>query len=85
MYYYWIFPNPNRSGYFTIINKGKEISNVLMEVFSLSGQLIESKRITNFDKMLQLNISNQKAGTFIVKISSSEKIFRKTIVKLEVE
>ena len=78
-----IFPNPSRSGYFTIISKDIETSNVFIEIFNLSGQLVESRSIQTFEKVFQLNLSKQEAGTYLIKFLCGEKMFRKTIIKLE--
>jgi hypothetical protein len=77
-----VFPNPSYSGVFTIINPGIQINNVLMEIFSLSGQLIESRSIGVSEKDISINLSNLEAGSYLMKLSSHNKIFRKTIIKL---
>ena len=77
-----VYPNPSQTGYFSIINPGEQINNVLLEIFSLSGQLIESRSIPTFYKEFQLNLSKQEAGCYLIKLSSNDKIFRRTIIKL---
>jgi hypothetical protein len=80
---FFIFPNPTLNGIFTILNRGEELSNCRLEVFSLDGRLIQSQLISKFEKWIQVDLSSQRAGTFIVKILSGDKIAINTLVKLE--
>ena len=71
-----LFPNPNK-GSFTINLKALNPLKTLIEVYSINGQLIYSKKAEDTNQTVNLNAAT---GVYLVKIVSENKIINKKII-----
>ena len=64
-----IVPNPVKNGKISISNsKQNPIEHI--EIYSVLGQLVKLRVISNSNSKIQLNVSNLRSGTYIIKIAS---------------
>ncbi len=75
-----IFPNPS-SGKFTLDIKSMETQDLLIEVISIDGKIIYSKntKITSSETSINMDISDQAAGSYILRISNENYKSQKAI------
>ena len=75
-----IFPNPS-SGKFTLDIKSMETQDLLIEVISIDGKIIYSKntKISSNETSINMDISDQAAGSYIIRISNENYKSQKAI------
>jgi PKD repeat protein len=66
-----VFPNPN-NGAFNVAITGDYGKDVLVEVLSMNGSLIQSEAFVN-NGLIQMNAANLAAGSYVVRVKGSDK------------
>jgi hypothetical protein len=78
-----LFPNPTNGG--MIINAGglSAAGNIQVDIFSVTGQTIESFTINNSDtfRMLEINASNYPAGFYLLNLSNGDRTKQLSFIK----
>ncbi|MGB0984979.1 MAG: T9SS type A sorting domain-containing protein, partial [Saprospiraceae bacterium] len=71
-----IIPNPNR-GQFVLSLKNAPLGKAEIQIFSITGQLIQSRdyQINQADEQISFNISNIGAGMYILQMRNKDGIF----------
>lgn len=77
-----IFPNPT-SGITTIEVSGSVYNDASIELYDLSGRklLTEKMNATEFFAESFIDLSNMQAGTYIVRITTNQRVYAKELVK----
>lgn len=74
------YPNPATE--FLDLSWNKQLNEVLvMNVYSISGQIILSETITSNNNSKQLNVKNYAEGAYIITLTSSSKTWKTTFIK----
>ena len=73
-----IFPNPTH-GLFTINTNQLTISDI--SITNITGKSIMYIEPKNDENLIQINITNQPAGLYFIKIQTKNKIITKKIIK----
>lgn len=77
-----VFPNPT-SGITTIEVSGSVYNDASIELYDLSGRklLTEKMNATEFFAESFIDLSNMQAGTYIVRITTNQRVYTKELVK----
>ncbi len=75
---FYIYPNPS-SGILTVHLKSIPYNNAFLEIYSMYNQSIYSGAVNNHST-LQIDLSNQPGGMYVVILRTKEKLFSKKIV-----
>jgi hypothetical protein len=73
--------NPNPTEDYLHVQLGK-ISNGLLEIISLSGELLYSFVLDKSDQALTVDLNSYPSGTYFVRVTQQEKVVTKRIVRL---
>lgn len=73
-----IYPNPT-SGIFKVMNEELTIDSIT--IYDITGKIIFNSSSLNFHSELEIDISNQPSGIYIVQIDTGEKVSHKRIIK----
>ena len=73
-----VYPNPASDVINIKINE-VDLDAVKIEIYSIHGQLIHTKRLTTVDRLYQIDSSDFTNGTYLMKLSTDHKVFTKKI------
>jgi hypothetical protein len=75
-----VFPNPAKES-ITIINQSPSSELLSIQIMSMEGKIVlENVRTTFPEEIMTLNVSNLKAGIYLLKISRKENVFVQKII-----
>ncbi|NLR91246.1 zinc-dependent metalloprotease [Flammeovirga agarivorans] len=75
-----IYPNPS-TGIFTVNLQDYVSQNGLLEVYSTTGKMIYSRNISVDEMVIEVDLSKQSRGTYIMRFSSDLGIFTQRCIK----
>ena len=77
-----IYPNPTSGAFRIMVEDGVEFSNVRAIISDQSGRTIREVQVPEFKSFLDLDISNEEKGIYIISAFSNDKqIFKGKLVK----
>ena len=75
----FVYPNPS-DGVFTIKNLQGFANNLNVEVIDIAGRQIDNVSFSSFNSHLTIDLSNQKAGFYTVKIYNNQQSFNCEVI-----
>lgn len=76
-----VSPNPS-SGLFRITDPGKEIAGTLqVKVFNTLGQLIKTQKVQTWNASLEIDLSQEAPGQYLILLSKKEKAWSAKLIK----